>query len=123
MVVKVVNIEEYEDEIYSIQHTNLRKNIFSKPSMNSEILILTQENPILPHSHVNCETMIYILQGEGKILYKDKLDRNFLLKEGTFLYISKGEIHQIVCTGQKPLISLVFRNTNDEYAMMYNKNV
>ena len=119
MVVKVVNIEEYEDEIYSIQHTNLRKNIFSKPSMSSEILILTQENPVLPHAHINCETMIYILQGEGKILYGDKLDKDFSLKEGAFLYISKGEIHQPVCIGEVPLISLVFRNTNDEYEMKH----
>ena len=122
MVVKVVNIEAYEDEIYSVQHTNLRKNIFSKPSMSSEILILTQENPVLPHAHINCETMIYILQGEGKILYGDKLDKEFLLKEGTLLYISKGEIHRPVCTGEVPLISLVFRNTNNEYEITY-KNV
>jgi quercetin dioxygenase-like cupin family protein len=59
-----------------------------------------------PHSHRDCEELIYILSGSGEMLGKNGETKP--LKAGDFILLRKNEIHMLKNTGAGEMKALCF---------------
>ena len=59
-----------------------------------------------PHSHNDCEELIYIMSGSGEMLGKDGV--SVPLKTGDFIILRIDEVHMLVNTGQVDMQALCF---------------
>lgn len=67
------------------------------------------------HYHVNCESAIYILSGNGIFIAGEKLDKHNQINEGDFIYVPPNAPHKPVNTNtDTPLILIVSRNQPTE---------
>ena len=68
-----------------------------------------------PHFHDGFETAIYLLKGDVKTLYGDKLSKSTINKEGDFIFIPDGVPHQpINLSSTEAAIAIVSRNDPNE---------
>ena len=68
-----------------------------------------------PHLHLNCESAIYVLAGEGIFVAGKKLDKHNKIKEGDFIYVPPDAPHKpINISNKNPLLLLVARNQPTE---------
>ena len=75
-----------------------------------------------PHYHVNCETGIYIMNGNGRFLTGPNLDEDNRIKEGDFIHVPSGAVHQpINDSDTEDLVMVVARNTPTEKVIEYEK--
>ncbi len=64
------------------------------------------------HYHVNCESAIYVLSGEGLFLHGRDLEIEEPISPGDFIYVPPNSNHQPVNTSEdEDLVVLVARNT------------
>jgi mannose-6-phosphate isomerase-like protein (cupin superfamily) len=61
----------------------------------------SEEGPV--NEHPRCEQWIYVVRGTGRATVGK---RRAAIKEGSLLLIEKGEPHEIVNTGRRPLVTL-----------------
>ena len=67
------------------------------------------------HFHVNCESAIYVLSGNGIFIAGEKLDKHNKINEGDFIYVPPNAPHKPVNTNNDaPLILIVSRNQPTE---------
>ena len=63
------------------------------------------------HYHVNCESAIYIVSGEGLFLHGENLEIEEPIAPGDFIYVPPDSNHQPVNTSDKDdLVLIVARN-------------
>ena len=68
-----------------------------------------------PHLHLNCESAIYVLAGEGIFVSGKKLDKHNKIKAGDFIYVPADAPHKpINISNKNPLLLLVARNQPTE---------
>ena len=73
-----------------------------------------------PHYHVNCESAIYVVRGQGRFIVGDKLEKPLPIGPGDFIYVPPNAIHQPVNDSQtEPLELIVARNTPVEIVVEY----
>ncbi len=64
------------------------------------------------HYHVNCESAIYVVSGEGMFLHGRELDVEESIGPGDFIYVPPDSNHQPVNTSaDEDLVLIVARNT------------
>ena len=67
------------------------------------------------HYHINCESAIYVLSGEGIFIAGEKLDNHNTINEGDFIYVPPNAPHKPVnSNSEKPLVLMVSRNQPTE---------
>jgi uncharacterized RmlC-like cupin family protein len=66
------------------------------------------------HVHTNCESSIYVVSGEGRMLAGDRLESSLPLRPGTFLFVPPGAPHAPVNDGGEDLVLVVSRNAAEE---------
>lgn len=65
----------------------------------------------MAHYHVNCESAIYVMAGEGLFLHGAALDVETAIRPGDFIYVPPDANHQPVNTSDTdPLVLIVARN-------------
>ncbi len=63
------------------------------------------------HYHVNCESAIYVVSGEGLFLHGPELEVEDAIGPGDFIYVPPDSNHQPVNTsGDEDLVLIVARN-------------
>ena len=63
------------------------------------------------HYHVNCESAIYVVSGEGLFLHGEELEVEEVIGPGDFIYVPPDSNHQPVNTSQsEDLVLIVARN-------------
>ena len=63
------------------------------------------------HYHVNCESAIYVISGEGLFLHGEDLDVEDRIAPGDFIYVPPNSNHQPVNTSDaEDLVLIVARN-------------
>ena len=68
-----------------------------------------------PHLHLNCESAIYVLAGEGVFVAGKKLDKHNKINEGDFIYVPPDAPHKpINVSNETSLLLLVARNQPTE---------
>ncbi len=73
-----------------------------------------------PHYHVNCESAIYVVRGQGRFIVGDKLENPLPIGPGDFIYVPPNAVHQPVNDSQtEPLELIVARNTPVEIVVEY----
>jgi uncharacterized RmlC-like cupin family protein len=67
------------------------------------------------HMHENHETAIYILSGEGEMLYGDHLEQHMVVRAGEFLYIPAGVPHLPYNASEtEPCVAVIARTDPNE---------
>lgn len=65
----------------------------------------------MAHYHVNCESAIYVVSGEGLFLHGEELDVEDEIGPGDFIYVPPNSNHQPVNTSDdEDLVLIVARN-------------
>ena len=73
-----------------------------------------------PHYHVNCESAIYVVRGQGRFIVGEKLENPLPIGPGDFIYVPPNAVHQPVNDSQtEPLELIVARNTPVEIVVEY----
>jgi len=63
------------------------------------------------HYHVNCESAIYVVSGEGLFLHGEELEVEEAIEPGDFIYVPPDSNHQPVNTSEdEDLVLIVARN-------------
>ena len=63
------------------------------------------------HYHVNCESAIYVVSGEGLFLHGEELEVEEAIEPGDFIYVPPDSNHQPVNTSDdEDLVLIVARN-------------
>jgi uncharacterized RmlC-like cupin family protein len=47
-----------------------------------------------PHTHVNCETALYVLRGHGRFLIGEGLKESIEVGPGDYIFVPPGALHQ-----------------------------
>ena len=64
------------------------------------------------HYHVNCESAIYVLSGDGLFLTGQKLQKSDVISAGDFIFVPPNANHQPVNTSDnQDLVLIVARNS------------
>jgi uncharacterized RmlC-like cupin family protein len=63
-----------------------------------------------PHRHINCESAIFVLSGQGRFLVGEQLERSIQVGPGDFIYIPPMAVHAPTSDSDEPLELLVARN-------------
>jgi uncharacterized RmlC-like cupin family protein len=67
------------------------------------------------HKHENHETAIYVISGEGEMLYGDNLELHMVVKAGEFLYIPAGMPHlPYNSSATEPCLAVIARTDPNE---------
>ena len=64
-----------------------------------------------PHYHVNCESAIYVVKGNGRFIVGDKLDNPLAIGPGDFIFVPAEAVHQPVNDSDEVMEIIVARNT------------
>ena len=65
----------------------------------------------MAHYHVNCESGIYVMSGEGLFLHGENLQNESAIAPGDFIYVPPNANHQPVNTSEMvDLVLIVARN-------------
>ena len=73
-----------------------------------------------PHSHVNCESAIYVVKGKGRFIIGEHLYNEIPIGPGDFVYVPQDAVHQPVNDGDEPMELIVARNTPVEIVKEYH---
>ncbi len=71
------------------------------------------------HWHVNCESAIYVVRGQGTFLTGEGLREALPIGPGDFIYVPPEAIHAPVNDGTEPLVLVVARNAPVEIVVEY----
>ena len=74
-----------------------------------------------PHYHVNCESAIYVLSGEGRFLTGRRLETELRIGRGDFIYVPPDSVHQPVNDSlSEPMELIVARNAPVEIVVEFD---
>ena len=73
-----------------------------------------------PHYHVNCESAIYVVKGEGRFLTGSRLEKSHAIGPGDFIYVPPEAVHQPVNDSPSETMELIVaRNAPVEIVVEY----
>jgi uncharacterized RmlC-like cupin family protein len=72
-----------------------------------------------PHHHVNCESAIYVVKGQGRFIIGEDLETELPIGPGDFIYVPSGAVHQPVNDSQELMELIVARNAPVEIVEEY----
>ena len=74
-----------------------------------------------PHYHVNCESAIYVVKGEGRFLPGKRLESSLAIGPGDFIYVPPDSVHQPVDDSlTEPMELIVARNAPVEIVVEHD---
>lgn len=115
--VKVVHPDGLEVEIQSGAMTRLAgvsETLAGSTGIHLAIATIPPHCASSPHYHVNCESAIYVVKGQGRFVVGNNLDQALPIGPGDFIYVPAEAVHQPVNDGSEPLELIVARNTPTE---------
>jgi len=115
--IKVVHPEDLEVEIQSGAMTRLAgvsEQLVGSTGIHLAIATIPPHCASSPHYHVNCESAIYVIKGQGRFVVGDNLDQELSIGPGDFIYVPAEAVHQPVNDGSEPMEIIVARNTPTE---------
>ena len=74
-----------------------------------------------PHYHVNCESAIYVVSGNGRFLSGLGLEKSDAIAKGDFIYVPPNSVHQPINDSESETMELIVaRNTPVEIVVKYD---
>ena len=116
-IVKVTKPNERRDELISGQMTRVEgvsKILSNAEGIHLAIATIPPGQQSSPHHHVNCESAIYVLTGNGVFLSGNNLEESVEIGPGDFIYIPPGAVHAPVNSGEAIMELIVARNSDIE---------
>ena len=95
----VINPDRLEVEVSSGSMTRLAgvsKALAGTEGIHLAIATIPPACASSPHYHVNCESAIYVMSGEGRFLTGKHLENTLQIKKGDFIYVPPDSVHQPV---------------------------
>ena len=120
---KVIRSNELETEICSGAMTRLAgvsQGLVGSTGIHLAIATIPPGCASSPHSHVNCESAIYVVKGKGRFIIGEHLDNEISIGPGDFVYVPQDAVHQPVNDGDEPMELIVARNTPVEIVEEYH---
>ena len=120
---KVIRSNELETEICSGAMTRLAgvsQGLVGSTGIHLAIATIPPGCASSPHSHVNCESAIYVVKGKGRFIIGEHLDNEISIGPGDFVYVPQDAVHQPVNDGEEPMELIVARNTPVEIVEEYH---
>ena len=74
-----------------------------------------------PHYHVNCESAIYVVSGNGRFVSGPGLEKSDTIAKGDFIYVPPNSVHQPINDSESETMELIVaRNTPVEIVVEYD---
>ena len=112
--IKVVHPDGLEVEIQSGAMTRLAgvsEALTGSTGIHLAVATIPPHCASSPHSHVICESAIYVIKGQGRFVIGDNLETELPIGPGDFIYVPAEAIHQPVNDSQDDMEIIVARNT------------
>ena len=120
---KVIRPDEREVEVSSGTMTRLAgvsKSLAGTEGIHLAIATVPPGCASNPHYHVNCESAIYVVSGNGRFLTGPKLENSNPIGPGDFIYVPPNAVHQPINDSlSDPMELIVARNTPVEIVVEY----
>ena len=115
--IKVVHPEGLEVEIQSGAMTRLAgvsEQLVGSTGIHLAIATIPPQCASSPHYHVNCESAIYVIKGQGRFVVGDNLDQELPIGPGDFIYVPPYVPHQeINASTDEPLACVLVRSDQE----------
>ena len=112
--IKVVHPDGLEVEIQSGAMTRLAgvsEALTGSTGIHLAVATIPPHCASSPHYHVNCESAIYVIKGQGRFVIGDNLETELPIGPGDFIYVPAEAVHQPVNDSQDDMEIIVARNT------------
>ncbi len=112
--IKVIHPDGLEVEIQSGAMTRLAgvsEALTGSAGIHLAIATIPPQCASSPHYHVNCESAIYVVKGQGRFVIGDNLDNELPIGPGDFIYVPADAVHQPINDGSDDMEIIVARNT------------
>lgn len=119
---RVIHPNELETEIRSGAMTRLAgvsEGLVGASGIHLAIATIPPGCSSSPHYHVNCESAIYVLKGQGRFMVGPNLETELSIGPGDFIYVPPDAVHQPVNDGPEPMELIVARNAPVEIVEEY----
>jgi uncharacterized RmlC-like cupin family protein len=119
---RVIHPNELETEIRSGAMTRLAgvsEGLVGASGIHLAIATIPPGCSSSPHYHVNCESAIYVLKGQGRFMVGPNLETELSIRPGDFIYVPPDAVHQPVNDGPEPMELIVARNAPVEIVEEY----
>ena len=120
---RVIHQDGLEEEICSgamTRFAGVSKGLVGSEGIHLAIATIPPGCASSPHYHVNCESAIYVLRGQGRFIVGQNLENPLPIGPGDFIYVPPNAVHQPVNDSQtEPLELIVARNTPVEIVVEY----
>jgi uncharacterized RmlC-like cupin family protein len=120
---KVIHPDQREVEIASGSMTRIAgvsKALVGTEGIHLAVATIPPGCASSPHYHVNCESAIYVVKGEGRFLTGPRLEVSNAIKAGDFIYVPPNAVHQPINDSlSEPMELIVARNTPVEIVVEY----
>ena len=112
--IKVVHPDDLEIEIQSGAMTRLAgvsEALTGSTGIHLAVATIPPHCASSPHYHVNCESAIYVIKGQGRFVIGDNLETELPIGPGDFIYVPAEAVHQPVNDSPDDMEIIVARNT------------
>ena len=112
--IKVVHPDGLEIEIQSGAMTRLAgvsEALTGSTGIHLAVATIPPHCASSAHYHVNCESAIYVIKGQGRFVIGDNLETELPIGPGDFIYVPAEAVHQPVNDSQDDMEIIVARNT------------
>ena len=112
--IKVVHPDGLEIEIQSGAMTRLAgvsEALTGSRGIHLAVATIPPHCASSPHYHVNCESAIYVIKGQGRFVIGDNLETELPIGPGDFIYVPAEAVHQPVNDSPDDMEIIVARNT------------
>ena len=112
--IKVVHPDGLEVEIQSGAMTRLAgvsEALTGSTGIHLAVATIPPHCASSPHYHVNCESAIYVIKGQGRFVIGDNLETELPIGPGDFIYVPAEAVHQPVNDSPDDMEIIVARNT------------
>ena len=112
--IKVVHPDSLEIEIQSGAMTRLAgvsEALTGSTGIHLAVATIPPHCASSPHYHVNCESAIYVIKGQGRFVIGDNLETELPIGPGDFIYVPAEAVHQPVNDSPDDMEIIVARNT------------
>ena len=112
--IKVVHPDGLEVEIQSGAMTRLAgvsEALTGSTGIHLAVATIPPHCASSPHYHVNCESAIYVIKGQGRFVIGDNLETELPIGPGDFIYVPAEAVHHPVNDSPDDMEIIVARNT------------
>ena len=121
---KVVHPDDLEVEVASGSMTRLAgvsRALAGTEGIHLAVATIPPGCASSPHYHVNCESAIYVVSGNGRFLSGPSLEKSDTIAKGDFIYVPPNSVHQPVNDSESEVMELIVaRNAPVEIVVEYD---